>query len=211
MTETVNTDTGNPQNEVKNYYRYHSRIYDATRWAFLFGRDEILDMIPNLPSQPRIIEIGCGTGKNLERLEYHFPDAKIIGVDLSSEMLEIAKNKLGNSNQIELCNARYGSDNINLDPADLLLFSYSLTMFGDDVDHIFEQITRDLKPNGYIAVVDFNTSPFQWFRTWMGVNHVDLSGHLLPLLNKYFCPVKTEVHKAYKGLWSYFLFLGQQS
>lgn len=211
MMGIVNANTDTSQNEVENYYRYHSRIYDATRWSFLFGRDTILDMIPDLPSQPRIIEIGCGTGKNIERLEYHFPDAGIIGVDLSEEMLKVAGDKLGNASQIELCNARYGSDDLNLDPADLILFSYSLTMFGDEIENIFGQICRDLKSNGYIAVVDFNTSSFQWFRTWMSVNHVDLSGHLLPLLNKYFRPIETEIHKAYKGLWSYFLFLGQQS
>jgi S-adenosylmethionine-diacylgycerolhomoserine-N-methlytransferase len=210
MMESVNTNIETSQNEVENYYRYHSRIYDATRWCFLFGRNEILDMIPELPSQPRILEVGCGTGKNIERLEYHFPDASIIGVDLSGEMLDVANKKLGNSGQIDLYNARYGTDNLDLDPADLILFSYSLTMFGDDTEHIFEQIIRDLKPTGYIAVVDFNTSPFQWFRNWMSANHVDLSGHLLPLLNKYFYPVETEISKAYKGLWSYFLFLGQQ-
>ncbi|NGP88924.1 class I SAM-dependent methyltransferase [Fodinibius halophilus] len=194
---------------VEKYYRFHSRIYDATRWSFLFGRDQLLDMIPVLPSQPRILEVGCGTGKNLDRLQYHFPDAHLVGVDLSPAMLNIARNKLSDTKQVELVQAKYGSEELNLEPFDLILFSYSLTMFADGIEDIMAQVSKDLNKRGYVAVVDFNTSPYKWFRQWMGMNHVDLNGHILPLLNKYYRPVETQKDDAYLGLWSYFKFIGQ--
>ncbi|HKK47128.1 MAG TPA: class I SAM-dependent methyltransferase, partial [Balneolaceae bacterium] len=159
----------------------------------------------------QILEIGCGTGTNIEQLQFHFPDARILGLDLSEDMLGVARSKLGDSDHIEFINTEYGSEELNEGPFDMILLSYSLTMFDDPKEYVFEQITSDLKPNGYLAVVDFNTSPFDWFRRWMGVNHVDLSGHLLPLLKKYFNPIKTEVNPAYLGLWSYFMFLGKLS
>jgi len=126
-------------------------------------------------------------------------------------MLEVARKKLGTSDHIRFLNAEYGDENLDEKPFDMILFSYSLTMFDDPAEDIFEQISRDLKPNGYIAVVDFNTSPYRWFRRWMSVNHVDLNGHLLPLLKKYFNPLEIEVNPAYLGLWSYFHFLGKLS
>lgn len=198
-------------NSVEKYYRFHSLIYDATRWSFLFGRNDLLDSIPDLSSQPRILEIGCGTGKNLDRLQYYFPDAELVGIDLSPAMLEVAENKLVNSNQVKLIQAKYGAENLQLKPFDLIICSYSLTMVGDGIENIMVQIADDLNPYGYIAVVDFNTSPFGWFRQWMEVNHVDLSGHLLPLLNKYYRPVSSQTNNAYLGLWSYFTFIGQHS
>jgi len=212
MTESSETHISNSEaNELEQYYRFHSKIYDATRWSFLFGREAILDMIPELPSQPRIMEIGCGTGKNIEHLNYHFPDAHILGVDLSQDMLQKAQNKLLNTRHVDFQQAEYGAETVANDPFDLILLSYSLTMIGDQAEDVLEQISQDLKPKGYIAVVDFHTSPFSWFQKWMSVNHVDLSGHMLPLLQKYFRPIETEINHAYLGLWSYFLFLGRQN
>ncbi|MGD8427751.1 MAG: class I SAM-dependent methyltransferase [Balneolaceae bacterium] len=196
-------------NSLERYYRFHSNIYDATRWAFLFGRNTLLDMISDMPSQPHILEIGCGTGTNIESMQFHFPDAHILGIDLSQDMLEVARNKLGNSNHITFENIKYGSESLGDRTFDLILLSYSLTMFDDPLEKILEQISEDLKSNGYIAVVDFNTSPYSWFRKWMGVNHVDLSGHLLPMLEKYYRPVSSEIKSAYFGLWSYFQFIGR--
>ncbi|SHE40770.1 S-adenosylmethionine-diacylgycerolhomoserine-N-methlytransferase [Fodinibius roseus] len=195
--------------EVERYYRFHAPLYDATRWSFLFGRSGLLDMIPDLPSQPQILEIGCGTGTNMERLEFHFPDARITGLDLSPEMLRKAGERLNHSTQIELKLGRYQGDSFDYNSFDLILLSYSLTMFGPHTDPIFNHLLEDLKPNGYIAVVDFNTSPFAWFRRWMEYNHVNFSGHLLPLLKKYFHPADITVKKAYWGLWTYFQFIGK--
>jgi S-adenosylmethionine-diacylgycerolhomoserine-N-methlytransferase len=212
MIETADMPGQQTHNKkVENYYRFHSRIYDATRWSFLFGRQAILEMLPDLPSQPRIMEIGCGTGRNIERLQYHYPDAHILGVDLSDDMLRVAQKKLGKSQQLHFRQNEYGYQPLDEDPFDLILLSYSLTMIGDHAEDVLDQITQDLKPKGYVAVVDFHTSPFGWFKRWMGMNHVDLSGHMLPLLQKYFYPVDTEISDAYFGLWSYFKFLGKQS
>lgn len=195
--------------KVENYYRFHSRFYDVTRWSFLFGRKAIVNTIPDLPPQPRIMEVGCGTGKNLELLAHYFPDAQILGVDLSDEMLEIARNKRRDSHA-KLLRKAYGTESAKEEPFDLILLSYSLTMMGCEYRNIFDDLVNDLKPGGYIAVVDFYTSPFRWFRRWMELNHVDFGGTLLPLLKRNFEPVQTEINQAYLGLWSYFLFIGQQ-
>lgn len=210
MKETSSTFTPlSHQKKIDRYYRFHSLIYDATRWSFLFGRDTLLDMIPELPTSPRILEIGCGTGRNIKQMQKLYPNAEITGIDLSKHMLKRAGNKLGESNSVQLHKARYGFDELNLSSFDLILCSYSLTMCGDGLENIFTQLSEDLKSSGYIAIVDFHNSPYRWFHQWMAKNHVDLRSNTLPMLKNRYHPVKIKEKNAYFGLWSYFLFIGQ--
>jgi len=43
-----------------------------------------------VPAPRRLIDIGCGTGQMLAAAEQRFPDAQLVGVDLSKRMLSIA-------------------------------------------------------------------------------------------------------------------------
>ena len=45
-------------------YRYQRYIYDATRKYYLLGRDRMLDGL-DPPERGTILEVGCGTGRNL--------------------------------------------------------------------------------------------------------------------------------------------------
>lgn len=48
----------------------------------------------NVSNNPkRILEYGCGTGRNIAYFREHFPDAEIFGVDLSAESIEIASRE----------------------------------------------------------------------------------------------------------------------
>lgn len=194
-------------NRVINYYRFHSHIYDATRWSFLFGRKKLINNIPSLPSDSRILEIGCGTGQNIIRLNERFSEADITGIDLSPDMLIKARKNIP-SPSITLKNKHYPTGDTGNQQFDLILLSYSLTMMGKNYQQIITSLKNDLKANGYLAVVDFNHSPFSWFKQWMNVNHVDFSGSLYPLLNQNFKSQKSSLHNAYFGLWDYFLFIG---
>lgn len=206
--EQQNTELRTKQ--LQNYYRLHSAIYDWTRWIFLFGREKILDLVPELPPNPRILEVGCGTGKNLAYMEYLFPDGHLYGIDLSEDMIRQARKKFTQKQPVELIHGAYGSDDFEFKPFNLILLSYSLSMLGPHAEDILQQVHYDLAAGGYIAVVDFNETPFRWFRKWMKVNHVDLDGHLPELLNKYFSQLKFTEHTAYLGFWSYILFLGER-
>lgn len=206
----VNSHTDDHQQALQTYYRWHAPIYDVTRWSFLFGRKNLISILPDLPSRPKILEIGCGTGRNIEILEYNFPNAHVTGIDLSGAMLQKASRKIGQNNQISLVEGSYGSKNLTSGPFDLILLSYSLTMMDNRREQILQQIMDDLSDNGFIAVVDFHKTPFRLFRRWMSRNNVQINSTLLPLLKKYFNPLQVSAHQAYFGLWSYFLFVGQQ-
>lgn len=196
--------------KLKNYYRLHAPVYDITRWSFLFGRRSLVKMIPSIPKKSRILEIGCGTGYNIPHLQRRFPDAHILGLDLSEKMLEAAQQKVSKTNNVCLQKHRFGTDPLTANSFDVILLSYSLTMMNEKVESILQRISEKLKPNGYLAVTDFHTSRFSWFRRWMKINHVDFSGQSYPLLKQHFHPVKTNICSAYFGLWRYYQFVGSK-
>jgi S-adenosylmethionine-diacylgycerolhomoserine-N-methlytransferase len=199
-----------PATALERYYQFHSRIYDATRWSFLFGREEILRRVARVIAPQRVLEVGCGTGRNLPGLRKRFPQAHITGVDLSEQMLAIAAQKV-RDDKITLLRRAYsapvhaGSSGFNL-----VLFSYALSMFNPGWEQAIDAAWDDLEEGGLVAVVDFSHTSFSWFRRWMGVNHVRMEGHLWPHLAKKFTPVLDERFNAYGGVWSYGIFIGRK-
>ena len=197
---------------IENYYKLHARIYDATRWSFLFGRNAIIDRVAAARPRPsRILEIGCGTGRNLVALARRFPDAHVTGVDLSGAMLAIARRKTAVFGpQVNLLQRAYGPALDEQGGHDLVLCSYALTMFNPGFEQAIAAARYDLAPGGYFALVDFHATRFRWFARWMGVNHVRMAGQLRPLLQKHFVPVTNALHSAYGGVWQYLLFVGSR-
>ncbi len=197
--------------KMQGYYRFHAKIYDLTRWTFLFGRKQLLNTLPYKPTDsPTIMEVGCGTGANIEKLSHYFPKAQLIGIDVSATMLDIADKKLLNTqNFIVLKQNDYGVEMLKLfKKPDCILFSYCLTMVNPNWENLVLQAKKDLKEDGIVSIVDFDTSKFTWFRRWMQFNHVRMEGHILPFLEQHFTTVKLERHRAYFGLWHYLVYIG---
>jgi S-adenosylmethionine-diacylgycerolhomoserine-N-methlytransferase len=156
--------------------------------------------------------VGCGTGKNLVRLRQVFPAAHLTGLDLSDDMLAVARKKLaGRGSQVELVHRAYDRPLASDPPFDLLVFSYALSMFNPGWDRAIDAAHQELAPGGTIAVVDFHTSPLSLFKRWMALNHVRLEGHLRPELQSRFTTVRGEIRPAYGGSWYYLLFIGKKT
>jgi S-adenosylmethionine-diacylgycerolhomoserine-N-methlytransferase len=200
--------------KMVGFYRLHAKIYDSTRWTFLFGRDLLLQWL-SFPSKVtfQTVEVGCGTGYNLAALAQHFPNMQLTGIDVSPDMLTQAeKTLLPWSKRVQLIQDYYQDETLSkqgIQP-DLMLFSYALTMFNPGWEAALAQAVKDLKPGGLIAVTDFHDTRWGFFRWWMGVNHVRMEAHLLPVLEQHFQTLKCEVKPAYGGLWNYFVFLGEK-
>lgn len=197
------------QTAITRYYRFHARIYDLTRWTFLRGREELVRLAAAHCQPQTILEVGCGTGKNLLHLGRIFPEALLWGLDLSPHMLARAHQKIQSLRQpVNLVEAAYDRP-VAPGSFDLVVFSYALSMFNPGWEEALLTAGQDLTPGGVIAVVDFHDSPFHSFKRWMGINHVRLDAHLLPCLRKLFHSGEWSVPSAFGGLWSYFLFIGR--
>jgi S-adenosylmethionine-diacylgycerolhomoserine-N-methlytransferase len=80
-------------------YRHQRHIYDLTRRYYLLGRNDLITALKP-PRDGTVLEIGCGTARNLMLAARHYPDARLFGIDISAEMLKsaeatISKNRIG--------------------------------------------------------------------------------------------------------------------
>jgi S-adenosylmethionine-diacylgycerolhomoserine-N-methlytransferase len=205
---------GTAANPLLGYYKWHARIYDATRWSFLFGRDRLVRLVAGMARPGAdgldIVEVGCGTGRNVRALARAVPGARLTGMDLCRPMLTRAERAVsGLGPGVRLVHGAYGPDVLPPASVDVVVFSYALSMFNPGLEAALDAARGHLRPGGLVAVVDFHSTPCRWFRAWMGVNHVRMDGHLAWALSSRFRPVLRDIRPAYAGLWYYFHWVGQ--
>lgn len=136
-------------------YRGQRHIYDLTRKYYLFGRDTL---IAGLDAQPgmRVLEIACGTGRNLAKIGKAWPGVKLYGLDISAEMLKNARATLGaEARLVEGDACAFDANALLGEPAfERVVLSYSLSMI-PDWEGAFAHAARHLAPGGELHVVDF--------------------------------------------------------
>ncbi len=151
----------NQAETLDRIYRYQRHLYDATRRFFLLGRDRLLDSMA-ISAEDRVLEIGCGTGRNLILLAEHYPDASFFGVDASRQMLATATRRIAVRGLAPRISLAVGLAE-QLDPKtlfgdplefDKIFFSYSLSMmprWHEAIEAAFDH----LKLAGTLHVLDF--------------------------------------------------------
>ena len=159
-------------------YRGQRHIYDFTRKYYLFGRDTLIQGL-DARAGMRVLEVACGTGRNLAKIAKAWPGVRLFGLDISAEMLKSARAALG-------AEARLGEgDACAFDPQGLLgepaferiVLSYSLSMI-PDWEGAFDHAAGKLTPGGQLHIVDFGDlggmpGPFAAvLRAWLAKFHV---------------------------------------
>lgn len=159
-------------------YRRQRHIYDATRKYYLLGRDYALAQMQPGPHD-HILEVACGTGRNLDQIARRYPGRPLYGMDISAQMLRSAEAKLAGRALLA------HGDACDFDPKglfgrhgfDRILLSYSVSMI-PDWQAALSQAARHLAPGGELHVVDFGDQSRlpRWFdqglRRWLGQFHV---------------------------------------
>ncbi len=79
---------------MDSVYRGQRHIYDITRKYYLFGRDRLIAAL-DCTGNETVLEIACGTGRNLAKARRAYPGVQLHGVDISTQMLKSARNTLG--------------------------------------------------------------------------------------------------------------------
>jgi S-adenosylmethionine-diacylgycerolhomoserine-N-methlytransferase len=141
-------------------YRRQRHIYDATRKYYLLGRDDAIAALAPRPGET-VLEIGCGTGRNLIAVARRFPEAAVCGLDVSSEMLTTARaaiSRAGFDGRVALAQG----DAADFDPLELfgraafdrVLVSYALSMIPPWREALAQAIDV-VAEGGALEIVDF--------------------------------------------------------
>ncbi|MEQ8589484.1 MAG: class I SAM-dependent methyltransferase [Roseitalea porphyridii] len=164
-------------------YRYQRHIYDLTRRYYLLGRNELITMLQP-PAGGSVLEIGCGTARNLVLAARRYPDARFFGLDISAEMLKSAEATLRNHGleaRVTLAQGdatRFDARALFGQPKfDRVFCSYSLSMI-PGWEAALREAGKSVGPGGELHVVDFGGQADlpDWFgrglRNWLARFHV---------------------------------------
>ena len=145
---------------MDSMYRHQRHFYDATRKFYLLGRDQLISDL-NPPIGGAVLEIGCGTGRNLKRAAGAYPSIRAYGIDVSSEMLVTARRSIARAG-LDARIAIAQADATTLDPQalfgvgafDRIFVSYALSMIPSWRDAL-ARACACLAPRGSLHIVDF--------------------------------------------------------
>ena len=154
------TMTASAAEKMDEIYRRQCFIYDATRRCYLLGRDRTIEELAP-PANGAVLEIGCGTARNLIRAAKLYPEARLCGLDVSEAMLRSARASLVRLNlaaRIVLCNG----DATAFDPGrlfalhgfDRVFISYALSMI-PAWREVVRRAAACVAPGGELFIVDF--------------------------------------------------------
>jgi S-adenosylmethionine-diacylgycerolhomoserine-N-methlytransferase len=154
---------------MDNKYKHVRHVYDMTRFGFLLGRNRAIKSLAINPGK-HILEIGCGTGRNLHIMSKSSPNSHYYGIDISEEMLKSATQKLRGRPNIKLEKADAsnfsGQELFGKRTFDGILMSFTLSMM-PEWQKTLDIALSHLGPNGIISIVDFGDfSGFGPLRSW---------------------------------------------
>jgi demethylmenaquinone methyltransferase/2-methoxy-6-polyprenyl-1,4-benzoquinol methylase len=147
--------------------------YHIATKALSFGRDRawkkmLLSMLPSIPSAQsaqssqsgdklNCLDIACGTGDITFELAEKYPQSKVLGIDLSEDMISYMKDK-GRKINIRFITSDMNSTGLPDKSFDIVTGGYALRN-SPDLEKTLKEIYRILKKGGRAAFLDFSKSP----------------------------------------------------
>ncbi len=188
-------------------YRRQRFIYDATRRHYLFGRDRLIGDL-RASGERTVLEIGCGTARNLTVAARSYPEARFYGLDVSEEMLRSARSSVarhGFEKRITLqagdATAFDAAELFGIHRFDRIFFSYVLSMIPSWPDAVGHAAAL-LAPGGILSIIDFgdfNSYPalvrraqLAWLRRFSVVPIPAFEGKITALAGQIGLPCSTE-------------------
>ncbi len=193
---------GNHAQRMENFYSGQADGYDDFRKRLLQGREAVFQKVAEQSTTGTWVDLGGGTGANLEFIgpaisKYN----QVYVVDLASSLLKVVEKRAAQRNwkNVQAITADATTWTPPEGPADVVTFSYSLTMIPDWFAAIDNAI-RILKPGGLIGIIDFyvarkypgeGLSKHGWstrnfWPVWFSNDNVFPSPDHLPYLRRHF-------------------------
>jgi len=107
----------------------------------------------NLPDRANVLDLGCGTGRLLDRLAIQFPQMRGMGLDLSTEMLHQARDRnrhhprliyiQGNAEALPFADGQFDA-----------VFNTLSFLHYPKPEQVFTEVSRVLHPGGQFYLVD---------------------------------------------------------
>ncbi len=151
-------------NNKKELFDRWANSYDWTFPSFIYQaiHKRLLSQVELSPNA-NVLDLGCGTGRLLDRLATKFPEIRATGLDLSPQMLRVARQN--NRHRPRLIYLEGNAENLPFAEGQFdAVFNTISFLHYPQPDQVLKEVARVLSPGGKFYLVDItfnNTSSCQ--------------------------------------------------
>ena len=206
---------------IRKKFSKYARTYDKYAAIQKKLAQKLAGLMPEKPLQ-EILDVGCGTGNFTKLLRDKYRGSHITAVDISPQMIEVARDKLKDKVEFVVAEAEYIESEKQYD----LIASNATMQWFSNLDRTLAKYKKMLKKDGAIAFTIFGPLTYHEL-SWvmedvtnkkMMINSKKFLGkaELEALLKKHFskCEIKEELvkeqNRSLKGLLSKIKYSGTQ-
>jgi ubiquinone/menaquinone biosynthesis C-methylase UbiE len=134
-------------------YRRYAPNYDHKFARYSDGTlSRALALVPDAPAD--LLDIACGTGLFIARLRTHRPQVRVTGVDISEEMLAVARARFNDDAYVRFIAA--GAECLPIDDAsfDIVACNNAFHLV-QDASAALREFRRVLRPGGRVVIIDW--------------------------------------------------------
>lgn len=149
--------TNNLFNNKKQLFDNWAPKYDWTFPSIIYQaiHKRLLTKV-ELPERANVLDLGCGTGRLLERLATEFPDLRGTGLDFSPQMLREARQK--NSHHPRLIYIEGNAESLPFAEAQFdAIFNTISFLHYSQPQQVLNEVARVLAPGGRFYLVDITS------------------------------------------------------
>lgn len=149
----------NKEKYVYEVFQSIAKGYDSANYRISAGlhmkwkRTGVKALCRELPVDPRLLDLGCGTGDMLRLIHEERPDAILCGVDFSGGMLEIAHKNLCDIQGVRIEKGNVTSLDMEGASFDGVTISFVLRNTAD-YEKVLREALRVLRPGGVFLCID---------------------------------------------------------
>ena len=150
---------------IKDPYKRIATLYDRAVEPFNKGIRNFAFKLTSIKQGANVLEVGCGTGANLEL--YLKSDCNIHGIDLSPSMLKIANSKFNGKAKFLNADASNMKE-YNNNSFDLVIAMLTLHEMPQSIRlKVLQEMKRVLKNDGQIMLIDYHSGKLKFPMGWI--------------------------------------------
>ena len=156
-----------------------ARVYETDRGGvYKMCKKDYPDVLAELEKEDftDLLDCGCGPAPMLTLLHEKYPEKHYTGIDITPEMIEVAKTK--NMKDVRLIVGDCEKLPFEDRSFDVVICCQSFHHY-PNVQDFFNSVYRVLRPGGRLILRDMtmNTAPVRWFCNHIEIPLINLTGH----------------------------------